>query len=167
MMHFETYRVADISTAYLEESNLDLIGNPIAPGHLAELDPGPGESEGPGSFFYSPPAEEEALMAEYAMEARAFGFSERFLAIMQELFNQKIFYVRFDRDGGEIESMLCYLTTATSLAPRFVGQSEAFLPHASPQVRARSRSRLRSRALRVMDAALSNSARASSKRPSF
>jgi len=99
-MQFETYRVADISTAYLEESDLDLIGNPIAPGHLAELDPGPGESEGPGSFFYMPPAEEEALMAEYTMEARAFGFSERFLAIMQELFNQKIPYVRFDRDGG-------------------------------------------------------------------
>jgi hypothetical protein len=97
---FETISYADISTSYLERSDLDLIGESECPGHLAELD---GKE---GDFFHTPHiADGVEGKADYQKRCKAYGLSDRFVQIMLELDSQEIRYVRFDSDGGEVEGL--------------------------------------------------------------
>ena len=100
-MKFESYLIADISTGYLEESDLDLIG-PGSPNHLATIDPLPGDKTGTGDFFYVSDAD---LQVEFEQQCTGYGLSERFITIMRELRQQGFQYVRFDADGGHIDGM--------------------------------------------------------------
>ena len=105
-MKFTIHKYAYISTGYLETSDLPLLGRKDAPHHLAELD------NGEGSFFWVPAGmtyrhagegDEELVL--FISEALAFGFSQRFVDIMRELFCNDIQYVRFDADGGDVEGL--------------------------------------------------------------
>jgi len=95
VLKFETIPYADISTFYLERSDLDLIGEPECPGHMAEHD------DGRASFFNVFTDDRKR----FNEEAKAFGLSDRFRAIMQELARLEIQYVRFDADGCEVEGL--------------------------------------------------------------
>jgi hypothetical protein len=97
-MKFAIQRYAYISTAYITESDLDLVSCVDAPNHMAVHD------TGRASFFYSPTTDEAVSLC-FSAEAQAFGFSERFIAIMLELSQQGIPYVRFDADGGKIHGL--------------------------------------------------------------
>ena len=105
-MQFKVYSYADISTAYLEPSDLDLLAT--APGHIARLDGGEGD-------FFVVPAKENAVepLGDWKARAVEHGLSQRFLNIMLALRDQQIPYVRFDRDGGFVEGC--------ELAPEFAG----------------------------------------------
>lgn len=94
-MKFEIRQVADISTTYLYPSDLALIGKEDCPMHVGEVD---GHY---GSFFYVPMDE----LDEYLEQAEQFGMSARFVRIIRELAKQKIPYVRFDADGGDIDGL--------------------------------------------------------------
>lgn len=96
-MKFTTHQYADISTAYLEQSDLDLLGDVSLTGHIAE------EDEGRGSFWYA--SSDDEVFSSQVLEWRNAGLSERFIAVMTELREQGIPYVRFDADGGEIEGL--------------------------------------------------------------
>ena len=91
-MKFEIMQYADISTGYLEGSDLELISDRGCPMHIAE------EDDGRGSFFYV--SDDEEIFGENIARARTFGLSERFISIMRELHRQKVPYVRFDSDGS-------------------------------------------------------------------
>lgn len=93
-MIFTTMQVADISTGYLEPSDLPLILDTEAPMHCMN------EDESHGSMFYVPL--DASTFDGYIQEARDWGFSARFVEIFQELHRQRIPYVRFDADGGDI-----------------------------------------------------------------
>lgn len=97
-MKFAIQHYANISTVYITESDLNLVSCVDAPNHMAEHD------TGRASFFYSPTAD-KAVSQRFVAEARSFGFSERFIAIMLELSRQRIPCVRFDTDGGQIEDL--------------------------------------------------------------
>lgn len=92
-MTFSLRQYADVNTRYLEESDLPLLVYEQAPNHLANVD---GNA---GSIFWVPIDN----YGEVAKEWEEFGFSPRFLAIMRSLADQGVQYVRFDRDGDEIE----------------------------------------------------------------
>lgn len=94
-MKLETLQYADVSTAYLQSSDLGLLLDTSAPGHLANLD------NGEGSIFYVPEFDQTQLWDAFAQEAREFGFSERFVEIMLAAYEQHIPYVRFDCDGRD------------------------------------------------------------------
>lgn len=96
-LKFETIPYADVSTSYLEPADLELIGNSALEGHIFEHD------EGWGTIFYVPL--EGEILDSYLTAWQAAGLSQRFITIMTELACQKIQYVRFDADGGEIEGM--------------------------------------------------------------
>lgn len=95
-MQFEVFSYADISTAYLEESDLNLVAT--APGHIAQLDGGEGD-------FLTVPAKDNPPEPLDVWKARVaeHGLSQRFVDIMLALREQGIPYVRFDRDGGSLE----------------------------------------------------------------
>ena len=95
-MQFKVYSYADISTAYLEPSDLDLLAT--APGHIAQLDAGEGD-------FLVVPAKRNAFepLGDWKARAVEHGLSQRFLNIMLALRDLQIPYVRFDRDGGSVE----------------------------------------------------------------
>jgi hypothetical protein len=95
LMQFEVIGYADISTAYLEKEDLDLLAS--APNHLAEID------DGVGTILWVP--SEQDLFEEFAQESRQHGLSDRFIEIMSELHQQQIAYVRFDADGGEVDGL--------------------------------------------------------------
>ena len=97
-MKFQTQQYAHISTAYLTESDLDLISRTDAPNHMAEHD------TGRASFFF-PPTLDRAVRQHFAEESRAFGLSKKFITIMLGLSRQEIQYVRFDADGESIEGL--------------------------------------------------------------
>lgn len=97
-MKFAIQQYANISTAYITESDLDLVSCVDAPNHIAEHD------TGRASFFYSPTAD-KAVSRRFVAEARAFGLSERFTTIMLELSRQGIPYVRFDAEGGDVHGL--------------------------------------------------------------
>ena len=78
---FTTHQYADISTAYVNETDMELMSNPAAPHHMAEHD------DGVASFFFVPNPE---TAERFKQSAVAFGFSERFIAIMLELSRQGI-----------------------------------------------------------------------------
>jgi len=94
-LKFETIPYADISTFYPERSDLDLIGEPECPGYMAEHD------DGRASFFNVFTDDRKR----FNEETKAFGLSDRFRAIMQELARLEIQYVRFDADGREVEGL--------------------------------------------------------------
>lgn len=97
-MKFVIQQYAYVSTAYIAESDLDLVSCVHAPNHMAEHD------TGRASFFYSPTLD-KAVTQCFSAEARAFGFSEHFIAIMLELSRQGIPFVRFDLDGGKVHGL--------------------------------------------------------------
>ncbi len=97
-MKFVIQQYAYISTACITESDLDLVSCDDAPNHMAE------HNTGRASFFYSPTAD-KAVCQRFVAEARSFGFSERFIAIMLDLSRQGIPYARFDADGGEVDGL--------------------------------------------------------------
>lgn len=94
-MKFEIIGYADVSTAYLEEQDLDLLET--APHHLAEVD------DGAGTILYVPLDDED--LKRFEQKSREHGLSDRFRQIIEELYRQQVCYVRFDRDGGEIEGL--------------------------------------------------------------
>ncbi len=96
-MNFETYEVADISTAYLEEPDLELLLRFDCPTRFAETD------GGFGTFHWVP--DDDSMFEEDMRRASEFGLSERFVAIMRNLRAARIPFARFDADGGEIEGM--------------------------------------------------------------
>lgn len=94
-MKFTTYSYADVSTAYLDPGDLDLLAD--APGHLAQLD------NEAGDFFWVPSkANATEPLAEWKERVTRHGMSQRFLDLMLELREQGVPYVRFDADGGEV-----------------------------------------------------------------
>lgn len=94
-MTFNTYLVADISTSYLDESDLRLLLQFGCPTRIGETD------GGHGTFHWVP--NDDEWFAEDMREARAFGLSERFVSIMKNLRAANIPYVRFDADGGDLD----------------------------------------------------------------
>jgi hypothetical protein len=96
-MNFERYEVADISTAYLEETDLELLLRFDCPTRFAETD------GGFGTFHWVP--DDDSMFEEDMRRASEFGLSERFVAIMRHLRAARIPFARFDADGGEIEGM--------------------------------------------------------------
>jgi hypothetical protein len=84
---FPTYLFADVATAYLEASDLPLIGK--------------------GAPHYLVGANGEAIFStrEAGKAALDYGFSERFVSILRELDNQDIPLVQFSRKGGRIEGL--------------------------------------------------------------
>jgi hypothetical protein len=94
---FEKYEVADISTGYLEESDLELLLRFDCPTRFAETD------GGFGTFHWVP--DDDCLFEEDMQHAAEFGLSERFIAIMRHLRAARIPYARFDANGGEIEGI--------------------------------------------------------------
>ncbi len=95
-MIFETYKVADISTRYLAESDLELLLRTDCPTRFGETD------GGFGTFHWVP--DDDELFREDMERAAQFGLSDRFVAIMRGLRAARVPYVRFDADGGEIQS---------------------------------------------------------------
>ncbi len=96
-MLFTTYQVADVSTCYLEESDLPLLLQVGCPTRVAETD------GGFGSFHWVPG--DDRWLEQDMEEARAYGLSERFVSIMKHLRAAKVPYVRFDADGGDVEGL--------------------------------------------------------------
>lgn len=94
-MTFETYEVADISTGYLDESDLELLLCFDCPTRFAETD------GGFGTFHWVP--DDDSMFEEDMQRASDFGLSGRFVAIMRHLRAARIPFARFDADGGEIE----------------------------------------------------------------
>jgi hypothetical protein len=91
---FEKYEVADISTSYLETSDLDLLLRFGCPTRFAVTD------GGFGTLHWVP--DDDQLFEEDMQRVADFGLSERFILIMRHLRAARIPYVRFDADGGEI-----------------------------------------------------------------
>ena len=94
---FDTHRAADVSTAYLESSDLPLLEQAECPTRFAITD------DGAGTFHWVT-ADQEMFEGEMSRTA-AFGLSDRFRVIMQRLREASIPYVRFDADGGKIDSI--------------------------------------------------------------
>ncbi len=100
---FETYQIADISTAHITRGDAEIMGNPEGPCHVAKIDGTASltHDTSPGDIFVVPL--DEANFKEQLANLAAFGYSQQFLDLMTELHKQRIPYVRFDRDGGEVE----------------------------------------------------------------
>lgn len=96
-MIFERHEVADVSTGYLEPSDLSLLLRSDCPTRFAETD------GGFGTFHWVP--DDDQLLEEELQHAATFGLSERFVSIIRHLRAAKIPYVRFDADGGEIQDL--------------------------------------------------------------
>lgn len=94
---FRTYQYADVGTAYLEESDLNLLNNPDCPTRFAETD------DKGGSFHYV--CHDAADWRRTTEEARQFGLSDRFIRIMTAAREQGIPYVRFDAAGSEVHGL--------------------------------------------------------------
>ena len=94
---FEKHEAADISTGYLEESDLPLLLQIHCPTRIAETDGGFGT-------FHRVSGDDQ-LSEEDLRDATSFGLSGRFVSIMRHLRAEKIPYVRFDADGGEIQGV--------------------------------------------------------------
>ena len=96
-MTFEKYEMADVSTAYLAVSDLELLLRFDCPTRFGETD------GGFGTFHWIP--DDDNLFEEDMRHAMEFGLSDRFVTIMRHLRSARIPYVRFDADGGEIDGM--------------------------------------------------------------
>ncbi len=101
-MKFSVYQMADIGTVYVEPEDLDLLET--APCHIAEVTfETAGIEDKTGSIFYVPGDSEH--LAERLDQMVKHGMSERFTAIFRQLHVQGISYVRFDRDGEDMEGI--------------------------------------------------------------
>ena len=96
-MIFEKYEIADVSTGYLEESDLPLLLQIDCPTRIAEID------GGFGTFHRV--SDDDQLFEEDLQYAASFGLSGRFVSIMRHLRAAKTSYVRLDADGGEIQGV--------------------------------------------------------------
>lgn len=101
---FNKMTVADISMAYITEKDVEILEKDDTPRFLIMRHCG-----GTGFLLWvytmlGANGLEESL-AEIEMEFSREGFSERMIYIMQEARRQRIDYVRFDTDGGEIENL--------------------------------------------------------------
>ena len=94
---FDSYLVADVSTGYLDETDLPLLERSDCPTRFAVTD------DGAGTLHWV--SEDEQIFHEEMERAAQFGLSERFRLIMNRLRTAKIPYVRFDGDGGKIEGL--------------------------------------------------------------
>lgn len=95
---FEVMKVADISTAYITTSDCELLAHTDAPGHVMN------EDQWHGALFYINSGSTEDN-AELVQSQLAYGFSRRFVDIMQAARVQRLDYVRFDADGGEVKGL--------------------------------------------------------------
>lgn len=95
MVQFTLMNFADVSTAHLRESDLDLLKT--APNHLAELDCRRGD------FFYV--SGDDETFQDFVTRATEHGMSPEFIAIFEELRRQEIPYVRFDGDADEVPGL--------------------------------------------------------------
>ena len=109
-MTFEKYEMADVSTAYLAESDLESLLRFDCPTRFAETD------GGFGTFHWIP--DDDELFEEDMQHAMEFGLSERFVTIMRHLRVARVPYVRFDADGGEINGMSRTAVEAESVPVR-------------------------------------------------
>jgi hypothetical protein len=91
--------MADISTRHITRADADVLEDPSTPGHLAALDQINGDGS-PGMILHVAP---KADQGERVEAYRARGLSEAFIALMSELSRQGIPYVRFDRDGEDVD----------------------------------------------------------------
>ena len=94
---FDTHRVADVSTAYLDPSDLPLLENSERPTRFAITD------DRAGTFHWV--TEDRETFEEEMSRTAAFGLSDQFRFIMQRLREAGIPYARFDADGGEIDGL--------------------------------------------------------------
>lgn len=94
---FDTHRVADVSTGYLEPFDLPLLERAECPTRFAITD------DGAGTFHWVT-ADREMFEGEMS-RTTTFGLSDRFRLIMQRSREAGIPYVRFDADGGEIDNL--------------------------------------------------------------
>ena len=99
-VNFVTCKIADLSTKYITQQDGELIGRKDAPGHVASIDGWEGNQDSPGDIFWVGQGEKEHK--EQDAYLKNFGFSKAFRHIFSLLAEQKIPYVRFDRDGSEI-----------------------------------------------------------------
>jgi hypothetical protein len=127
---FERHEVADVSTGYLELSDLPLLLRSDCPTRFAETD------GGFGTFHWVP--NDGQLLEEELQHAASFGLSERFVSIFRDLGAAKIPYVRFDADGGEIQDLERAGELDVRLSQTHVGIS------ASPERKVRRKTRTRS-----------------------
>jgi len=95
---FDTHRVADVSTAYLDPSDLPLLERAECPTRFAITD------DGAGTFHWV--TEDRETFEEEMGRTAAFGLSDQFRFILQRLREANIPYVRFDADGGGIDSLV-------------------------------------------------------------
>jgi len=98
----EIERYACISTGYVESGDLELLLDPLAPGHVANHD------EFCGSYFYIPAvgrSDDPQAFEDHVTKCLAFGFSLRFVMILRTARAEDIAYIKFDRDGGEINGL--------------------------------------------------------------
>ena len=109
---FDTHRVADVSTEYLEPSDLPLLEHVECPTRFAITD------DGAGTFHWV--AADQEMFDEEMSRTAAFGLSDRFRFIMQRLRETGIPYVRFDADGGAIRH---------SVLPNFPGELDTCSAH--------------------------------------
>lgn len=98
-MKFKTYAYIDVSTAFLPQSDHDLLLMNNAPHHLATHD------EFCGAFFYTLPDTDPETVEAFAKDARSFGLSDRSIEIMVEASRHEAQLVRFDCDGDMIEGL--------------------------------------------------------------
>ncbi len=101
-MKFSVFQIADIGTEFLEPRDLDLLET--APCHIAEVTfEAAGIAEKTGSIFYVP--DDSECLLERVDRMSKHGMSERFTGIFKQLHLQGIAYVRFDRDGKDVEGI--------------------------------------------------------------
>ncbi len=101
-MKFSVFQMAGIGTEFLEPRDLGLLET--APCHIAEVTfEAAGIAEKTGSIFYVPDNSEHLLERIDRMSKH--GMSARFTAIVEQLHLQGISYVRFDRDGRDVEGI--------------------------------------------------------------
>jgi len=88
------YRVADVSTGYLAESDLALLLEERAPFHVANMD------GNYGSLFTT--GITEGTVEDAVATLTTFGFSEKMTRLWRAAHEQGFAYIRFDADGGDV-----------------------------------------------------------------
>jgi hypothetical protein len=96
---FKIFQYADVATAYLKESDWELMSDANVPGHLAKLDGGVGD------FYHVCVDDQNMFYGFYVPKWEKAGLSNQFIEIMKYLYEQKIPYVRFDADGSDVKGM--------------------------------------------------------------
>ena len=100
-LKFKTFRIADVSTIHITQSDAALLQDETTPGRIAELDKIHSDDTGGPGFILSVPSDavsHQENISEYLKR----GFSLSFVGLIRTLWGQSIPYVRFDRDGEEV-----------------------------------------------------------------